>query len=143
MINSFRGKNNFLSNYHRDKITYNGQVYKSAEHAFQAAKCVNEFDRNNIQAALTPGRAKKLGNEVRLKQNWDLEKKEIMETILRNKFENPELRERLIKTDGYQLIEGNTWHDTYWGVCSCAKHQSTGKNVLGELLTKIRDEVKS
>jgi len=32
------------------------------------------------------------------------------------------------------LIEGNTWGDTYWGVC-----RGRGSNNLGKLLMKIRE----
>jgi predicted NAD-dependent protein-ADP-ribosyltransferase YbiA (DUF1768 family) len=33
-----------------------------------------------------------------------------------------------------ELIEGNWWGDTYWGVCN-----GVGENHLGKLLMKIRD----
>ena len=47
------------------------------------------------------------------------------------------LRFKLLDTYPAELIEGNTWGDTYWGVCNGA-----GKNMLGKLLMKLRDEMK-
>jgi predicted NAD-dependent protein-ADP-ribosyltransferase YbiA (DUF1768 family) len=35
------------------------------------------------------------------------------------------------------LIEGNTWNDRYWGVC-----RGTGKNRLGQILMRIRSEIR-
>ena len=35
------------------------------------------------------------------------------------------------------LEEGNTWHDTYWGVCN-----GKGKNKLGKILMQVREELK-
>lgn len=35
-----------------------------------------------------------------------------------------------------ELIEGNYWHDTYWGVC-----EGVGENHLGKLLMEIRNEL--
>lgn len=55
-----------------------------------------------------------------------------MERILRENFKNPHLRDLLLKTKNKELKEGNVWHDTYWGVCTCPTHNGAGKNVLGE-----------
>lgn len=62
-----------------------------------------------------------------------------MEKILRIKFSDSKMKSLLNSTNDSKLIEENRWHDTYWGVCMCHKHQSTGKNTLGELLMLIRD----
>ena len=65
-----------------------------------------------------------------------------MRTLLRKKFSMPELREKLLATGDTTLIEGTTWHDNYWGVCSCEKCGGRGKNRLGELLMEIREELR-
>ena len=39
----------------------------------------------------------------------------------------------LMDTGDAELIEGNNWNDTFWGVCNNA-----GENNLGKLLMKIR-----
>ena len=48
-------------------------------------------------------------------------------------------------------VEGNHWHDTYWGVCNpeafgkppCTKGcGGTGENQLGKILMRVRDELR-
>ena len=41
------------------------------------------------------------------------------------------------------LIEGNYWHDNFWGICDCGKNE-TGviHNALGVILYSIREEFK-
>ena len=64
----------------------------------------------------------------------------IMEEIVRCKFtQNPHLADRLLKTGSRKLVEGNTWHDTCWGVDTST---GEGENHLGEILMKIREELK-
>jgi predicted NAD-dependent protein-ADP-ribosyltransferase YbiA (DUF1768 family) len=57
-----------------------------------------------------------------------------MEQLLRQKFAGPRAF-LLAATSPAELIEGNTWHDTFWGVCD-----GIGENNLGRLLMKIRDD---
>ena len=44
---------------------------------------------------------------------------------------------RLVETGTEELVEGNDWGDTYWGVC-----KGTGKNMLGKILMEVREELK-
>jgi predicted NAD-dependent protein-ADP-ribosyltransferase YbiA (DUF1768 family) len=62
-----------------------------------------------------------------------------MLTLLREKFRDWNLRDRLLNTGDAILIEGNTWHDTYWGHCICPRCHG-GANFLGILLTQVRTE---
>ena len=44
----------------------------------------------------------------------------------------------------WELIEGNTWSDNFWGDCHCPKCRGIkGENNLGKLLMKIREDYKS
>jgi len=56
------------------------------------------------------------------------------------KFEqNKDIKDLLISTKGYELIEGNNWHDNIWGDCDCPKCENiTGKNLLGKVLMLVR-----
>lgn len=54
--------------------------------------------------------------------------------LLMKKFNQEPFHSKLIATGDSQLIEGNTWGDTYWGVC-----RGKGQNKLGKLLMKVRD----
>jgi hypothetical protein len=81
--------------------------------------------------------AKKLGRKCTIREDWDYIKLGIMDQILRAKFEqNPNLMAKLKATAPKELVEGNTWGDTYWGVC-----RGRGENHLGRLLMKIRDDL--
>ena len=53
-----------------------------------------------------------------------------------------DLKEMLLQTGDEELVEGNYWHDVYFGVCSCPKCGNKGENHLGKLLMKIRSEIK-
>ena len=142
MISEFRGKNRFLSNFFSSAIPYNGIVYPSVEHAFQAAKTIDTDSRLRISTAGSPGEAKKLGRSAKLRDDWEQVKDKVMLNFLRIKFMNAELRDKLLETGDSVLIEGNTWHDNYWGNCSCEKCRGiAGKNMLGRLLMQVRREM--
>jgi predicted NAD-dependent protein-ADP-ribosyltransferase YbiA (DUF1768 family) len=42
-----------------------------------------------------------------------------------------------MKTKPFELIEGNTWGDKYWGQCPIGN----GRNELGKILMAIRDDI--
>ena len=50
---------------------------------------------------------------------------------------NKELKEKLLATEDAYLEEGNTWGDTYWGTCD-----GIGKNIMGLLTMRVREEIK-
>ena len=135
-IKEFQGEYRFLSNFWPVPIKYQGLVYPSVEHAYQAAKCANQEDRQII-LAMTPGKAKRCGRTVAMIENWDRKKLAVMFYLVLQKFQGS-LRLDLIRTGTQELIEGNYWGDTYWGVCS-----GKGFNHLGQILMVVRDLVKS
>lgn len=90
-----------------------------------------------IREAATPGQAKKLGQGVSLRPDWESVKVDLMRTFVRKKFENPFLRPLLLATGDAELVEGNTWNDTFWGVC-----RGRGQNWLGRILMEVRDEIR-
>lgn len=141
MVSSFRDEYFFLSNFYLTDIRYKNHIYASAEHLYQTAKCLKRTDREKIRNAITPKSAKILGRFVTMRPHWDVNKLRIMESVLRAKFRRAKLRKLLQETGKTELIEQNYWHDTYWGVCCCSKHQRTGLNMLGKLLMKIRSEI--
>lgn len=134
----FRNEYNFLSNFYTCPIKYEGLTYQNTEAAFQAAKCIGEnFNLRKEFTTLTGGQAKRKGRHVPLRADWEQIKDDIMYNIIYCKFtQNPELTKKLLDTGNIELVEDNTWHDTYWGKCN-----GIGKNRLGEILMKIRDEL--
>ena len=140
MIDSFSGKNHFLSNfYHPITVEYEGMDYISSEHAFQAAKTTDPMKRRLIQSCSTPGKAKRMGKSISpICDGWDNLKLTIMQEILDIKFSDELLASMLLATGEEELVEGNWWGDTFWGVCG-----PKGENNLGKLLMVLRERIRS
>lgn len=138
MIRSFDGEYRFLSNFCMAPVEYEGIVYPSTEHAYQAAKTLNKDLRGAFAEITSPGAVKKLGQTISLRLDWEDIKISVMRNIVTAKFEqNPDLMKKLMATKGHELIEGNTWGDTFWGQCPIGK----GRNELGKILMSIRDDI--
>jgi ribA/ribD-fused uncharacterized protein len=137
MISDFHSQGyEFLSNFHMTPVLWEGILYPSSEHAYQASKTLDPNIRKAISLLSTPGKAKRAKNNFVQRPDWNDKLKLLtMEAILRIKFQDPKLRALLDSTKGQELIEGNTWNDTFWGVCN-----GKGKNHLGTILMNIRDE---
>jgi ribA/ribD-fused uncharacterized protein len=147
-----------------------GKQWKTVEHYYQAAKFMQSDDTNvdgqevyveQIRTASTPGMAKILANQkvgggypwrlklnefitqsleagVTIRSDWETVKDQIMYQALVAKFtQNPGLLQLLIATAQLcdELVE-HTTRDAYWG----DGKNGTGKNMLGKLLTQIRNE---
>lgn len=136
VIDSFRGSYRFLSNFYPSTITYENVVYPTVEHAYQAAKALDAETKESIRVAPTAAIAKKLGQSCKLIGDWEDLKIVIMRELLFLKFALPSLRASLLETGDADLIEGNTWGDTFWGVC-----RGRGQNWLGKLLMEVRAEI--
>lgn len=152
LIKQFTKEYSFLSNFYSCKIIYKDTEFSSTEQAYQWAKCDNDKDKNKILKALKPGVAKTLGKHVTLIDNWEDKKINIMLELLRIKFSQESLRTMLLATKDALLIEGNYWHDNFWGVCFCkrcfgglfaATVNAAHNNNLGRLLMQIREELKN
>ena len=144
MIKFFEGKYAFLSNFYESPFEYEGVVYPTNEHFFQAMKTLDLEERKKIAAAKTPGKAKRLGRKVSLRPDWEEVKVGVMSLGLSLKFAIPELREALLATGDAELEEGNWWHDNIYGNCKCDRcKEIEGKNMLGLILMKVREELKN
>ena len=135
MIDSFRDEYFFLSNFYKTPIKYGLLVYPSVEHAFQAQKTNNQNLRITISKMSSPAEAKRKGRVLELRPDWIRVRLNIMENLLRIKFSDDTLSQMLQHTRPHILVEGNTWGDTFWGVC-----RGKGENHLGKLLMQIRAE---
>lgn len=141
MITHFTGENRWLSNFGEESVVYEGTVYPTSEHAFQAAKTLDVEERLKIKACKTPGKAKKLGRKVTLRSDWEEVKIDIMEEIVTAKFmQNSNIAKKLLDTGSQYLIEGNTWGDKFWG-CVYENNKWVGHNHLGTILMKIRKKL--
>jgi ribA/ribD-fused uncharacterized protein len=142
VIDKFAGDEFFLSNFYISPMIWNGKIYKSVEHAYQASKANNESEHEWIRNMDTPGKAKKNGMKVHLREDWEEIKLELMLELIRTKFLNPELSKKLVDTQNYLLVEGNYWHDNFFGNCTCLDCKKIeGQNHLGKILMKVRTEL--
>lgn len=137
MFKEFRGPTRWLSNFYESYFTYKNHMWKTTEHAYQALKTLDADEFLKVMNCRTPGQAKRLGQKVTLRKDWDLIKIKIMYDINYAKFsQNKRLTCLLIDTKDCELIEGNDWGDTFWGVCN-----GKGRNELGKILMRIRKEI--
>lgn len=152
MIDKFKGRYFFLSNFYPCKIDHKGIKYPSVEHFYVAMKVSNiqlingiyynvvDF-REMISKVKDPGDAKKIGHKVKLRDGWDEKKLEFMNFAVREKFKDEKLAELLLSTGDELLVESNYWHDNFYGSCTCSKCNNNGENHLGKILMKVREEL--
>jgi len=141
MITSFHLETGYLSNFSPSPLRVNGLSFDTLEHAYQAYKATNSEDRESIRTSPTPGIAKRRGRSIKQNPTFQGRKVDIMLSLLRKKFSDPTLRAKLTSTGSEELIEGNKWHDNFWGNCHCPQcGKITGENKLGKLLMQVRGE---
>ena len=137
IIQRFRLEYDYLSNFYPAIVCVDGLEFLNSEAAYQAAKCAKAEDRL-LFTELNSNDAKRLGRELPARADWEEIKVQEMEKILRAKFtQNPHLAQFLVETGDAELIEGNTWHDTFWGV---DLKTGEGENHLGKILMALRKD---
>ncbi len=140
-IDSFKGEYGWLSNMYKHPIVYKGKRYGSTEAAYQAHKSLDVMDHVRF-TKMGPYTSKKEGKLLNIRPDWEIYKKVVMYELLVEKFKDRVLRKKLIDTFPSELIEGNWWHDNFWGNCECLNcHGVDGRNVLGKLLMKLRQDM--
>ena len=159
--------NKWLSrSYNENKFTYNGRLYETIEHAFQAQKVINYNDdvnhdidgshKNKIYINMfvadscnyignkssealklgTPTYFKKSG--LKLREDWIDIRRNILKDITRTYMkEHTNVLEKLVKTGKSILINKGGKVDTYWGVNTDYK----GDNENGKIMMELREEL--
>lgn len=137
MINSFTGQYRFLSNFWPCNIFLDSVSYPSVENAYQASKTTDLEIRKKF-VYCTPGKAKRFWRESSnlVRSDWPDIKLAVMLSLVGQKFLAEDLANLLLATGDVQIVEGNTWGDTYWGICN-----GVGDNHLGKILSQIRYEL--
>jgi ribA/ribD-fused uncharacterized protein len=148
MIDSFKGRWFFLSNFAASEITHEGILYPTVEHYYVAMKVntsqlidgvlMDKIDvRELISKIETAGKVKRFGRQnIKLRKDWEGVRYEVMLFGIRQKFKHENLKEMLLQTEGEELIEGNWWGDTFWGICN-----GVGENNLGKIIMRVREEI--
>ena len=148
MIESFSGRYNFLSNFYPAKIEHQGITYPTVEHYYVSMKVKNDQQidgkyitmidcRELIAKMPQASKVKQFGKIIKVRRDWDDVKLDVMLWGVREKFKHTDLKDLLLSTGDQELVEGNTWNDTYWGIC-----RGEGQNNLGKILMKVRMELR-
>lgn len=148
-IEEFQGVHRFLSNFAPSPITYKYQpafgepivvTSPTVEHAYQAYKAATVETFEHINAASSPDEAKRRGRRIdTLRNKWDEHKLKVMKYLVLKKFtQNEALAQKLLATGDMELVEGNDWNDTFWGVC-----RGRGENHLGKILMEVRESIRN
>lgn len=140
-ITEFRGPTRWLSNFARvDIIGPDGLVYRNTEAAYHAFKTDDPDERYLLRTAPTAKAAMDLAREGRITErpNWKEVRLDAMTNVNVQKFNQFDFALKLLRTRNAELIEGNDWGDTFWGVCN-----GVGENQLGKLLMRIRADLRS
>lgn len=150
-IEGFHSEYRFLSNFYRhmDPIMEEHSqgvlscpvtlAYRTAEHAYQAAKYTNLDHKIEVADAKTPGDAKVVGRRYKARLDWDAIKLDVMLQVVRQKFYQPQLRQLLLSTGNAVLVEVNHHGDHFWGTDEFLD----GENHLGRILMQVRDELQN
>jgi ribA/ribD-fused uncharacterized protein len=128
----------WLGNSYVMPITVGGISYNTVEHAYQAAKFKDVEVKREIAKANTAKDARNLGRKnTNIRSDWNNVRRDVMAALIRKKFENEILADRLMKTGSESIImEG---YDDFWGT----GRDGGGENTLGEILQEVRAEIQA
>lgn len=126
----------YLSNFYASSVAYEGMLYPTVEHAYQASKSLDPATRHLIKRAKDPNIAKRMGQGVLVRPDWRGARVDVMRLLIREKFKNPFVRWKLKETVGKKLVNENRWNDRFWGTV-----HGIGENWLGKILEEVREEI--
>lgn len=143
-IKHFAQSHSFLSNNNRHHpILFEGDNYKTVEHAYQAARLSNttlegmEY-RKKVRNTFNIIEAQRVSRTIISRPDWPEYRIIVMRQLIEIKFSNRQLAYLLQETHPVDLEYGNKWHDIFWGICRCPACDNTGENMLGKILMEQR-----
>jgi ribA/ribD-fused uncharacterized protein len=132
-----------LSNLYRRSVEFEGQIYSTSEHAYQAGKASKPAVRDWILSAPSPSLAAMAAHGLYtwdIVPNWAQIKFDRMRAVLRAKFvQHADLRELLLSTGQARIVEAGTVNNAVnrlWG-----EVDGKGENMLGVMLMELRAEL--
>lgn len=133
-----------FSNLFRSPIEFEGQLYPTAEHAYQAGKAQKAKVRDWILAAPSPSLAAMAAHGLYawdIVPKWSEIKFDRMRGVLAAKFtQHPDLMELLLATGDKRLVEAGTTNNAVnrlWGEVN-----GVGQNMLGQMLMELQSELR-
>lgn len=124
-------------------LIYQKMEFQTVENFYQAMKAKKDDLTTRRRISIQPPtQAKKMGNRIKLRPDWEEIKLDVMAYALRYKFAPyTSWADKLLATGVSEIVESNTWHDTFWGKCFCKRCLGQGENHLGRLLMSIREKL--
>lgn len=144
-FNEHNQKYKLLSNWCDTPVTIDGRTFRNAEGAWQSLKTDKDKEKD-LFVGLKGQSARTLGRLLKLREDWDLVKYDLMKEVLYQKFmQNTQAKEVLLSTGDSELIEDTTYYcDNLWGNCDCTRCKKiTGQNLLGKALMEVREAIKN
>jgi ribA/ribD-fused uncharacterized protein len=134
-----------FSNLYRREISFEGEVFATSEHAYQAGKARKQEVRAWLMNAPTPALLAMAAHGLYywdIAPGWSKIKFDRMREVLRAKFsQHEDLRELLLATGDARLVESATVDNAVnrlWGEVN-----GHGKNMLGTMLMELRTELRA
>ena len=128
-----------LSNFSAFAVEWEGHLWPTAEHAYQAASFDDPQIKNMIMSARSAHETRIIGqkNKALRRADWATDKERVMEELFRAKIaQHPYVKEKLLATGDREIIK-NVPDDSFWGWGADKK----GENRMGKLWMKLREEL--
>ncbi|TRM64453.1 hypothetical protein BD626DRAFT_491873 [Schizophyllum amplum] len=133
-----------FTNFSDHPVTYEGKVYPTSEHLFQALKFLPHRPQiaEHIRRALPNPRsafteAHRFQKEER--KDWKKVNVQMMDLVIEHKFtQHATLRGELLATGDAELVEDSA-QDAFWGIGTSGK----GRNELGKALMRLRTKLRN
>lgn len=133
-----------FSNLYRRAIEFEGESFATSEHAYQAGKARKPEVKAWLMSAPSPALLAMAAHGLYywdVAPGWSRTKFDRMKRVLRAKFtQHADLRCMLLATGTARLVESATIDNEVnrlWGEVN-----GVGRNMLGELLMQLRDELR-
>lgn len=134
-----------FSNLYRRDVVFEGEVFATSEHAYQAGKARKPAVRKWLMEAPSPALLAMAAHGLYywdVAPGWSSTKFDRMRAVLRAKFtQHEDLRELLLSTGDARLVESATVDNEVnrlWGEVN-----GVGRNMLGEMLMELRSELRA
>jgi len=134
-----------FSNLYRREMAFEGEVFATAEHAYQAGKARKSEVKKWLLDAPSPALLAMAAHGLYywdISPGWSRNKVDRMKRVLQSKFsQHRDFGELLLSAGDARLVESTTVDNAvnrFWGEVN-----GVGRNTLGRLLMEIREELRS
>lgn len=134
----YGGGYNCLSNFAAYQVQYDGEVWMTAEHAYQAQKFNDSELKDRIKNCSSAYAAKLFASEHEdeVHDDWLEVNASIMQEILQAKLDqHPDIKNKLGASRDMTIIEDSD--DKFWG----RGPENNGENMLGKIWMELRKDI--